>query len=629
MLPERTPDSIRALAAKDDEALYPYWHESHHHHKFPSTGSMDCTTASGTGAGASIPVPTNTTTVTILSTTTVGSVSIRNSSTSSVSSLSYFTVSNSTTVLSTALPSSLGPLSLSSSIGPTGVSGTPIGSSSLLPKYTNSTSPYSVVSSASPSFYTSSSFLYTVTGPAESAMPTPVSTLSNTTLLATSPTLNTSIGAPATSPPSGISYGTIFVFTTTNTSYSGSSSTLPSYYSSGNPPYTNSSSISQSFPTNTVGTTLPYSSGAGFYTSTSVAGLSSDASGALPNYYSSVTPLYTNSSSATTLLSQSATTSTGTAVYTSIAASAGLSSSSSAFLVISSAATAPYTNSSIAESVTLQTPTLIPSIGTISVLTTDILPSSSGIISTIFVTETVISTPNTTITVAATATDSSVSKPHIITTSIIPTSSILKCNAGKYPLSISVALLSRVDNCLRALRATQTPGRLSAAQKFCSTFTKTHDCAIPTYVPWECNSWRLSSACSCIATSSKSEPCPESEMTTTSSHHAWTSSPSIHTTIYYTTTEKVPTKTSSNTPYKLTGWVTPTNYFPHHPELRRSEADQGRERRVCLTVNGLVYQHNKLTTNFRISLAFHSFLMMTERKTIMNEDGTVTRRLRI
>ena len=580
---------------------------------------MDCTTASGTGIGASIPVSTNTTTVTILS--TVGPVPIRNSSTSSVSSLNYFTVSNNTTVLSNPLPSSLGPFSLSSSIGPTGVGSTPIGSSSLLPKYINSTSPYSVASSAGPSLYTSSSFLYTVTGPVESTMPTPVSTLSNSTLLATSPTLNTSIGAPPTSSPSSTSYGTSFGFT------------LPSYYSSVNPPYTNSSSIPQSFPTSTVSTTLPYSSGAAFYTSSSVGGLSSGASGTLPSFYSSVTPLYMNSSGVMTLLSQSATTSTGTAVYISSyissAASAGLNSSSSTFPVIPSSATAPYANSSTAEPVTFQTSTIISSIGTISVLTTDTLPSSSGITSTIFVTETVVSTLNSTITIGATPTSSSVSKSRNVTASIAPTSSILKCNAGKYHLSISITMLSRVDNCLRALRATQTPGRLSAAQKFCSTFTKTHDCVVPTYVPWECNSWRLSSACSCIAASTKSEPCPESEMTTTSSHHAWTSSPALHTTIYYTTTERIHTKTSSSTPYKLTGWVMPTDYFPHHPEVRRGEADQGRESKVCLIVNMLVYQHNKLTANSRTSLAFHSFLAMMKMKKIMNDDGMVTRRLEI
>lgn len=69
------------------------------------------------------------------------------------------------------------------------------------------------------------------------------------------------------------------------------------------------------------------------------------------------------------------------------------------------------------------------------------------------------------------------------------------------------------DNCLRALRATQTPGRLEAAQSFCATFTTTSVAAtaIPSYAAKACQSnqvgdesFRISSACTCIATSATS-----------------------------------------------------------------------------------------------------------------------------
>ena len=69
------------------------------------------------------------------------------------------------------------------------------------------------------------------------------------------------------------------------------------------------------------------------------------------------------------------------------------------------------------------------------------------------------------------------------------------------------------DNCLRALRATQTPGRLQSAQSFCATFTKQSvpATAIPTYAVDACKqnqngplSMRLSSACACIAASTSS-----------------------------------------------------------------------------------------------------------------------------
>ncbi|ERT01703.1 hypothetical protein HMPREF1624_02957 [Sporothrix schenckii ATCC 58251] len=69
------------------------------------------------------------------------------------------------------------------------------------------------------------------------------------------------------------------------------------------------------------------------------------------------------------------------------------------------------------------------------------------------------------------------------------------------------------DNCLRALRATQTPGRLQSAQAFCSAYTATPPAsvAIPSYAAKACVgnhvgplAVRLSSACSCIAPSTTS-----------------------------------------------------------------------------------------------------------------------------
>lgn len=71
-----------------------------------------------------------------------------------------------------------------------------------------------------------------------------------------------------------------------------------------------------------------------------------------------------------------------------------------------------------------------------------------------------------------------------------------------------VAARCAADNCLRAMRATQTPGRLESAQAFCSTFTSATVAAtaIPTFAADACKanqngdlSSRLSSACSCIA----------------------------------------------------------------------------------------------------------------------------------
>ncbi|KAB5576208.1 pyridine nucleotide-disulfide oxidoreductase family protein [Coniochaeta sp. 2T2.1] len=69
------------------------------------------------------------------------------------------------------------------------------------------------------------------------------------------------------------------------------------------------------------------------------------------------------------------------------------------------------------------------------------------------------------------------------------------------------------DNCLRAFRATQTPGRLTSAQAFCATFTATSvaSTAIPTYAVNNCKGdlySRVSSACSCVAPVTTSVPTP-------------------------------------------------------------------------------------------------------------------------
>lgn len=77
------------------------------------------------------------------------------------------------------------------------------------------------------------------------------------------------------------------------------------------------------------------------------------------------------------------------------------------------------------------------------------------------------------------------------------------------------------DNCLRALRATQTPGRLEAAQTFCASFTGTPTASVPvpTYAQDACKpnqngdtAHRLSSACACLPTPTSKptvEPCAE------------------------------------------------------------------------------------------------------------------------
>ncbi|POR32523.1 Uncharacterized protein TPAR_07296 [Tolypocladium paradoxum] len=72
----------------------------------------------------------------------------------------------------------------------------------------------------------------------------------------------------------------------------------------------------------------------------------------------------------------------------------------------------------------------------------------------------------------------------------------------------SVAARCAANNCLRAMRATQIPGRLESARAFCSTFTSATVAAtaIPTFAVDACKpnqngdmTFRLSSACSCIA----------------------------------------------------------------------------------------------------------------------------------
>ncbi|KAK1623511.1 hypothetical protein BDP81DRAFT_503096 [Colletotrichum phormii] len=65
------------------------------------------------------------------------------------------------------------------------------------------------------------------------------------------------------------------------------------------------------------------------------------------------------------------------------------------------------------------------------------------------------------------------------------------------------------DNCLRALRATSTPGRLGESQKFCGDFTKTvitDVTVVPDYAAEACATniiSRVSSACSCLPTATQ------------------------------------------------------------------------------------------------------------------------------
>lgn len=64
------------------------------------------------------------------------------------------------------------------------------------------------------------------------------------------------------------------------------------------------------------------------------------------------------------------------------------------------------------------------------------------------------------------------------------------------------------DNCLRAMRATSTPGRLEESQEFCATYTKTFVAdvsVLPAYAASACAGnviSRVSSACSCLPTAS-------------------------------------------------------------------------------------------------------------------------------
>lgn len=94
---------------------------------------------------------------------------------------------------------------------------------------------------------------------------------------------------------------------------------------------------------------------------------------------------------------------------------------------------------------------------------------------------------------------------HALAALLLATSVLGDCNA---------------DNCLRALRATQTPGRLEAARSFCATFTSASvpATAIPSYAAVACKSdqGRISSACNCIAaptSSSASAPASTSSVT--------------------------------------------------------------------------------------------------------------------
>lgn len=64
------------------------------------------------------------------------------------------------------------------------------------------------------------------------------------------------------------------------------------------------------------------------------------------------------------------------------------------------------------------------------------------------------------------------------------------------------------DNCLRAMRSTSVPGRLAESQEFCGEFTKTFIADVSVVKPYAqaaCGGnmiSRVSSACTCIATSS-------------------------------------------------------------------------------------------------------------------------------
>ncbi|KAF4857122.1 Peptidase S41 family protein ustP [Colletotrichum siamense] len=121
------------------------------------------------------------------------------------------------------------------------------------------------------------------------------------------------------------------------------------------------------------------------------------------------------------------------------------------------------------------------------------------------------------------------------------------------PAVALVAADCAADNCIRALVATQTPGRLSSAQSFCTTFIAQSVAStdIPSFAS-HCSgdsldagafSTRLSSACSCIGTrvptvvpTSTSGPPPVTSTATTQSQSNQTASASFTTLIKPSTT---------------------------------------------------------------------------------------------
>ncbi|KHN96542.1 pyridine nucleotide-disulfide oxidoreductase family protein [Metarhizium album ARSEF 1941] len=98
--------------------------------------------------------------------------------------------------------------------------------------------------------------------------------------------------------------------------------------------------------------------------------------------------------------------------------------------------------------------------------------------------------------------------------------------AGGFELAAaSGASRCNADNCLRAMRATQTPGRLESAKAFCATYTRVTDIAAPTAVPSYAADGckdnmngpmavRISSACSCIAPGPSTTTTPPAPTTT-------------------------------------------------------------------------------------------------------------------
>lgn len=117
------------------------------------------------------------------------------------------------------------------------------------------------------------------------------------------------------------------------------------------------------------------------------------------------------------------------------------------------------------------------------------------------------------------------------------------------PAVALVAADCATDNCIRALVATQTPGRLSSAQSFCTTFIAQPVAStdIPSFAS-HCSgdsldagafSTRLSSACSCIGTrvaATTALPTPTSGLPITSTTLNQTTSASFTTLIKPSTT---------------------------------------------------------------------------------------------